>query len=156
MRLTNEQILQLRELVETALRQLYESDPELIRRRGMERSILFRFGLYFSNLISEIEWLSRLNLDLEYNKNGEGQKMILRRVYGVQPDLILHRRGNNEENTLIIEFKGWWNRTARRVDREKIEDFVNQNHDYRYGLGILVEINRFNFACENVIDYQPE
>ena len=27
----------------------------------------------------------------------------------LRPDLIIHRRDSNEENTLVAEFKGWWN-----------------------------------------------
>lgn len=153
--LNDAQIAQLRGITETALQQMYTNDNELIRRRGMERSLLFRFGLYFHNLIKEVEWLSNMDLDLEYNKNGDNQKRTARRVYGVQPDFILHRRGNNDENILIVEFKGWWNNTDRIIDREKIEDFVNQDQEYRYGLGILVEINRNEFACEHILNYEP-
>ena len=108
--LTTQQIDQLNNITETALNQLYENDIDLIRRRGMERSLSFRFGLYFYNLTRDIDWLANFDLDLEYNKNGNNIKQTVRRLRGVQPDFILHSRGNNDENILIIEFKGYWDR----------------------------------------------
>lgn len=154
--LTIEQINQLKEVINNTLNTLYIDDIELINRRGLERSIAFRFGLYFYNFSREIDWISNLDIDLEYNKNGEGVKATARRPRGVQPDFILHKRGLNEENTLIIEFKGWWNNYDRITDRNKIEDFVNQQSFYRYGLGVLIELNRDGFLTEYLIDYETE
>ena len=45
---------------------------------------------------------------------------------GCYPDLILHKRGNNENNILIIECKGWWSsEEAIQNDREKIMQFLH-------------------------------
>lgn len=156
--LTKIEINHISEIVCSCLSKLYENDLELIHRSGLERSLSFRFGLYFNEKIKSLNWLSELdlNLDLEYGKNGNNSKLIVSRNYGVQPDLILHRRGNNDENYLIIEFKGWWNKENRQKDRDKIKDLVNQNEEYRYGLGLLVELNENDFFMETIIDYNPE
>jgi len=154
--LTAEQINQLKEVINETLNTLYVNDILLLNRRGLERSITFRFGLYFYNLTRNIDWISDLDIDLEYNKNGEGIKATARRPRGVQPDFILHRRNLNDNNALIIEFKGWWNNYDRIIDRNKIEDFVNQESTYRYGLGVLIELNQENFSTEYLIDYETD
>lgn len=156
--LTQNQIDELSNVTNRALRKLYRNDLILIQRRGMERSISFRFGLYFFQLTRNINWLRTFDIDLEYNKNGEGVKATLRRPGGVQPDFILHNRGSNESNVLIIEFKGWWNTLprARELDRQKVEDFVNQDGEYKYGLGLLIEINRETYQVEIIKDYEIE
>lgn len=141
--------------VDAAVARLYANDPELINRRGMERSIAFRFGLYFNDAIRDIPWINALGLtlDLEYNKNGLHPKRTTRRPLGVQPDLILHRREQNEHNLLVIEFKGWWNNYSREIDRIKLEDFVHQEGEYRYGIGILIEINTIQSEREYFYGY---
>lgn len=156
--LTQNQIDELSDIADRALQQLFRDDLSLIQRRGMERSIVFRFGIYFHQLTRNIEWINNLDLDLEYNKNGDNVKATIRRPRGVQPDFILHRRGNNDYNTLIIEFKGWWNShpRARELDRQKIEDFVNQEGEYKYGLGLLVEIEMDTHRVEIIKDYEIE
>lgn len=156
MRLQTSQIEQLRQLLNLALTRLYEEDNQLIQRGGMERSLAFRFALYFSESMKETEPPINLDIDLEYNKNGLAPKRTPRRPNGVVPDFLLHSRGDNEENTLVVEFKGWWNNEARENDIIKLEDFVHQEGEYMYGLGVLIELNKDYFTVEEFIDYTPE
>ena len=153
MRLDANQIKVLNEIISNTLQRLYIQDIELIQRGGMERSLSFRFGLYFSELISEYKKFKTLDIDLEYNKNGLEPKRTPRRPNGVQPDFILHKRRNNDQNILVIEFKGWWNDTDRDIDQIKLEDFVSQDGEYKYGMGILVELNNDEFELITYIDY---
>lgn len=142
MNLNKEEKEELKFLIESVLQKIYQEDIELILRGGMEQSLQFRFGLYLYELIKNIDWLKKLDIDLEYNKNGVLKKRTLRKPNGVRPDLIIHRRGNNDENILVLEFKGWWNNYPRESDIIKLEDFVNQNGEYKYGIGVLVELNQ--------------
>ena len=153
MRLDTNQVKILEEIISNALHRLYVQDIELVQRGGMERSLSFRFGLYFSELISEYIEFRALDIDLEYNKNGLEPKRTPRRPNGVRPDFILHKRQNNDQNILVIEFKGWWNDTAREIDQIKLEDFVSQDGEYKYGMGILVELNNDEFELTKYIDY---
>jgi hypothetical protein len=139
--LTAEQRATLIEIIAPIMQRVYQDDIRLIQRGGMERSLSFRFGLYLSDAIRQNEWLSNLHLDLEYNKNGLNPKRTPRRPNGAQPDLILHTREGHVNNILVIEFKGWWNDYDRQRDRIKLEDFVDQEGEYKYGLGILIELN---------------
>lgn len=154
MNLNQYRIRQLHSLTREALNRLYLEDNSLLNRSGLEQSIAFRFGIYFHSLINfhslikDTQWLSRLDLDMEYNKNGNDSKRTPSKPNGARPDFILHSRGNNENNVLIIEFKGWWDKRQRVDDRKKLLDFTNPEGGYAYGLGILVEFNKNNFELE--------
>lgn len=144
--LSQQQIEQLQGIITNSLENLYRIDSNLIERGGMEQSVAFRFAIYLNDFIREIDWLNELQLDIEYNKNGLNPKRTPRRPNGVRPDLIIHSRGDNDANTLIVEIKGWWNGESREVDRIKLEDFTHQDGEYKYGLGVFLELGRDN--CE--------
>lgn len=143
----------LTEMVEQCVAKLYVDDIRLVERGGMERSLAFRFGLYLDYAIRTCDWLSNLHIDLEYNKNGLTPKRTPRRPNGAQPDLILHTREIQDNNILVVEFKGWWNTYDRQNDRIKLEDFVSQIGEYKYGLGVFIEFNQVP-AYEYFHDYE--
>lgn len=151
--LTNEQIEQLMTILKTALDELYNKDKELIDRGVNERDIAFRLGLHLNPLLQDIEHLKTLDLDIDYNKNGVNPKRTPRRPKGAVPDLIIHKRGNNDLNTLVIEIKGWWNKQPRQDDFIKLEDFTHQDGEYKYGLGVFVELGKDNFSIEILKGY---
>lgn len=151
MRLTLDQLTQLQEIVRVSLAQLYQNDAELIRRGGMEQAVSFRFGMYLVGQCQQIDWLTPMDFDMEYNKNGLYPKRIPRRLNGVRPDLIIHTRNSNENNILIIEIKGWWNTESRENDRIKLEDFVHQEGEYKYGCGVFLDLNPTGCAPEYFI-----
>jgi hypothetical protein len=141
--LNSKQRKQLIEVAKVVLLKVQHEDSELITRGGLERSIVFRFALYFYEYMRvnpiTCHWFNHLDMDVEYGKNGLNPKRTPRRPHGTQPDFILHHRGGNNENLLVIEFKGWWNGSHRETDRIKLEDYVHQDGEYRYGLGLLVD-----------------
>ena len=140
--LTDEQINQLTEIIQISLDNLYQNDIELIQRGGMEQAVSFRFGSYLLGQCQQIEWLRHSDFDMEYNKNGLNPKRTPRRPNGVRPDLIIHTRNSNETNILIVEIKGWWNTEPRENDRIKIEDFVHQDGEYKYGYGVFLDLGK--------------
>jgi len=153
MRLTIEQIAQLREIIQISLDNLYQNDAELIHRGGMEQSVSFCFGTYLLEQCQQIEWLRHSDFDMEYNKNGLQAKRIPRRPNGVRPDLVVHTRNSNDYNILVVEIKGWWNKKSRENDRVKLEDFVHQNGEYKYGYGVFLDLNRRGCEPEYFIGY---
>lgn len=157
MQLIPEQTQDLKNLLINCLNLLYEDDIRLVQRRGLERSITFRLGLYINDAIKNVEWINEINhrlaetneslkIDVEYNKNGLNSKNTPRRPNGTQPDIILHRREQNDLNILVIEMKGWWDNRDRQIDRDKIEDFTCQDGEYRYGLGVFLELEQNGYA----------
>jgi hypothetical protein len=139
---TNE-ITELKELLNQALRKLYENDMSLIERRANERAITFRFGIYFEELVKNSSF-KELNVDAEYNRNGITSKYMPVELARVRtyPDILLHERGNNDTNKLIIEFKPYWrkNEAARQLDIKKLKFFTSKNCDYAYVLGAFVRL----------------
>ena len=147
MTLTTLQITELKAMINSALQQLYNTDISLIERHAHERSIAFRFGLYFAALLPTSNFAGEgITVDFDYNRNGDNVKHLFgfNRRHGVFPDIILHHRGFNDTNILIIEFKGTWNRKQReRADdiRKLIEFTHPERNDYQYGLGAFVDLN---------------
>lgn len=136
MRLSENQIIELNLAIDNALNILYENDHYLIRNKVHERSIVFWFSLYLHQTLALTDFVA-LNLDIEYNKNHSDPKNTVNFPNGTYPDMILHRRGCNDENVLMIEFKTWWkNNTAD--DIRKLKDFTEQNGKYNYGLGYSI------------------
>ena len=138
-----QQLTALEKLIECALNQLYHEDIYLIKNGVHERSIVFRFAHYLQNLMDITPALKEYNLDFEYNKNGRFSKRIPARLRGAFPDLIVHKRGTNEFNLLIIEFKTWWDPNTRE-DKKKLLQFVDSNGEYKYlcGKSIVLDTNR--------------
>jgi len=140
MTLSPEQITELKTMINSALQKLYIDDFYLINRHVNERAVVFRFGLYFNVLLRSSSFLE-YNFDCEYNRNMGDPKRTENFPNGVIPDILLHRRNSNEENILVIEFKGYWSYINREKDRIKLYDFTNQQYEFKYGLGAFVDLN---------------
>ena len=96
----------LKYLIEQSLDCLYANDKDLLERKVAERDINNRFAHYFENNIAGTI-VAEYNVDCEYHREGYGIKQVNGNY--VYPDFILHKRGCNDNNILIIEFKTWWN-----------------------------------------------
>lgn len=102
---------EVKKRVEEAVHLLYEKDKYLLEFDSSERSITHRLGLYLQDLFKD--W----DVDCEYNRYGHDPKNLpssvpisgKRRVY---PDIIIHRRGFEGPNLLVIEAK-----KSRRLDK---------------------------------------
>lgn len=147
------QIEELQGIITNCTAVLYENDSDIIRRGGMEQSASFRFAVYLNDFIRGCNWLNNTQVDIEYNKNGLEPKKTPRRPNGVRPDIIVHNRGNNDRNVLVIEIKGWWNDERREADIIKLEDFVDQDGEYKYGLGAFVELGEHDSYIQYFKDY---
>ncbi len=105
-----------------------------------ERSIVFRFAHYLQNELLKSKKYAAYNLDCEYNRNINGAKTLPGFMNGTFPDLIVHKRGNNRNNLLVMEFKTYWN-SATDDDKEKVAQYVKKK-EYRYKYGIVVVIGK--------------
>lgn len=96
-----------------------------------ERGIVFRYGLYLNDCLN----LKDLKIDIEYNRDLYNKKVL--KDFGktglIYPDLIIHKRINEDENLLVMEFKTWWNRFHIMRDIEKIQKIM-KTYDYKYGI----------------------
>ncbi|MCM1266022.1 MAG: hypothetical protein NC200_07470 [Candidatus Gastranaerophilales bacterium] len=138
---TNEK---LKSILEEALKRFYDSEAqEFLSKKGVERSCVFRIGMYIQDLMwHDIDkYYNDLNLDCEYNKDfGQPKRNDKNEI--VSPDLIIHKR-NTDINLMVIEFKGYWN-TNTDGDLVKLKEFTKPDGKYRYKLGALVVLNKNN------------
>lgn len=158
----NNDLRQLEEAVQEAVQLVYKNDKHLIQyhcnfnsKTGKtrlskkdyhvnERSIVFRFGCYLQSILCKRNLFTGYDLDCEYNRNGDQPKKLPRFENGTYPDIILHKRGSNEENTLVMEFKGYWCKASEALenDMKKIEMFTKQQGIYKFSVGMLVFLGK--------------
>lgn len=136
-------------LLKEAVQKCYANDFTLIER-SMEQACVTRICIYMHELIqndNRFSCLRRYNLDCEYNKNGDHIKETPRCPNGTRPDLILHKRGSNSSNLIIVEFKprkAHYKKhieTGKYIDEVKLEDFTNQGI-YNYQIGVWVKLHK--------------
>lgn len=157
----------LKNCIERALDILYEKDQYLIFHKQeqntdktchvSERGIVFRFGIYFDSIFRQ-NISDNYNIDTEYNRNINSIKeMPCTEDSAVRgycyPDLIVHQRGNNDNNLLIIEFKTWWNSNQER-DRERVKIYMNPSGPYKYKYGAVVLLSKDRKTC--TIEFKKE
>ena len=106
-----------------ALNRLYEGNYYLIKHNCCERSIVFRLGVCLDNILKNYGY----NVDCEYNRIGIKPKSLIGKRLNY-PDIIVHKRGDDRNNALVVEVK-----TPRDSDREhfnndkiKLEGFTSE------------------------------
>lgn len=141
----NEEQSYLANLLNEAVKRVYAEERFLLQyaqgdRAGLEQAFVFRVGLYLKVLLQGTVY-EKLDLDSEYNKNHGGAKTSRRFPKGIRPDLIIHKRDSNEENKLVTEFKGYWEKDIEG-DLQKLEDLTDPRDNFHYVLGAFVLIGK--------------
>lgn len=141
-------------LISGALDSLYKNEAYLIEQEVHERSLVFRFGLYFHKCLEESPKFSKFDLDIEYNRDlvsskNKDPKRTQDHPKGIFPDLILHKRGNNYNNILVLEFKTNWNENPSD-DVKKLKELTSPNQKYHYNLGISIVLGKTREQCKFV------
>lgn len=127
----NEQ--ELKEIMEIALRELYEKDRELIDRILHENAINHKLAIYLEEAINlQKGWISTYSIDVEYNKDGKNAKK-LNGDKEFRPDIILHERNSNERNILLIEAK---KEKLDDKDENVLKNCLKSPFNYRFSVGI--------------------
>ncbi|WP_052466378.1 hypothetical protein [Beduini massiliensis] len=134
-------------VLEKCFIELYTNDDYLIAHKPAmpssydehlcERTIVFRFAYYLQKYLENNNLLNKLVVDCDYNRDAYDIKSVGRFVNGTYPDVIVHQRGNNKHNFLVIEFKTYWNRDVQN-DIDKITGFLVE-YDYKYVMSIILE-----------------
>lgn len=141
-------------ILEKACKKIYKEDRYLINHRVSERSIVFWLGIYIQRIISKDAELKSYDLDNEYNRNRQDLKRIPGFENGTYPDLIIHKRGSNKNNKVIIECKTEWNDNIDR-DMQKLREFINITGEYKYKYGVST-IFRRNAVEIRILEYGKE
>ena len=138
----NENIL--KQLVGSAMDQFLETDSYLLEHDVHEQAITSKIACYLERQFesgNHKDW----HIDVEYNRNREIPKS-LRELGNVKPDIIIHRRGLNnnsgteDNNLLIIETKKNPTPIEREEDIRKVNAFVTES-PYHYMFGAFISLN---------------
>ena len=123
-----------------ALDMLFYKDQYLIcnetDKHVSELSISHKLGHYLSLSIDEYEVDCEYNRDLADPKKNKADELI-------RPDIIVHRRGCNSSNFVVIEVKPWWNDNVDE-DIKKLAEMTEENgkFEYDYGCSVIVTKKR--------------
>ena len=154
---------QATEVVTASLRDLLEGDRILLVNDVAERAITHRLAMYLQRSVDRLH-LENVHVDCEYNRNavaGQGAPKtvhLLRQrvemlVHGQDvvaddryrsvttfPDIIVHERGTNDRNLLVMEVKKANNQVDPELDFAKLAAFTEntERNDYQYRHGVFV------------------
>ncbi len=128
-----------------------------------ERAIAHRVGVYIEQALGpELVQRERLSIDCEYNRHlGAGKVHTIPEalvriveeakrnakpvsdddsfyVFSIAPDIIVHRRGDDDLNVLVVELKKDSNPEIPEYDQLKLQCFTGKPPGYRYMLGAKV------------------
>jgi hypothetical protein len=158
-----------------AIKKLIANDSFLLKHDVSERAITYKLALYLTPLFPGYD------VDCEYNRNIEvdsGKKYIriLKDIadgYGllhkdekdeefvyrdVYPDIIIHKRGHNKDNLLIIEMKKSSSNISCEYDIEKLKRYTSPEDEnvLNYSFGAFVYIGVKNEMREYRIIWYRE
>lgn len=139
--------LEIGQQVISAILKFISIDSYLLEVNANERSMTHRIGMYLQTEFPDF------HVDCEFNRDGHDPKELYigteeTNVYDdnamtVYPDIIIHKRGNNAENLLVIEFK----KSSSWVDKEK--DMIKlraYKTDLNYSHALFIELGTTNPA----------
>lgn len=120
---------EISDVVEKALDLLISEQPELLDLDVTERALSHYLANYIAMLIP-----TEYNVDVEYNRHGHDPKRLYLpprdaldrelRATTVFPDILVHKRNNDEKNLLVLEMKKIGEDMA--YDELKLKAFRNE------------------------------
>ena len=132
---------EVKNFLERALAKVNHADRHLLVVDASERCIAARLAMYLR------EHFIDYDVDVEYNRDEDKVKRLWDLVsrcprdrietegQRVLPDVIVHRRGDNKSNLLVIEVKKASDPRGTGCDHERLEAF---RAELRYKFGALV------------------
>lgn len=160
---------ELLKILKKSIKLFYELDSYLIgnNHKVHEQAIAHRIAHYFENICSLYNpaFYKTYNFDVEYNKNFRDSKYIFSKCFQCdkkecsctnykepkesRPDFLVHKRGSNEQNELIVEFKtGSPKKKDIEYDINKLKYFTCSLGVYKYSLGCFVSLGENRYKIE--------
>lgn len=118
------------------MNQLLEEDPKVIEISSSEWSYNCLIARYLENRFDSFD------VDVEYNKHGEEYKWHPSPDESgkIRPDIIVHERGTDDRNLLVIEIKKDATEGEIKNQKERVNAFVS-GEDYQYDYGLFLDLN---------------
>lgn len=131
---------EIQKALKSTLLLFWKNDSYLLRHDMNEVTITHKLGCYLQTKYKNF------NVDCEYNRNHDDPKQIQQdgRNRNIKPDIIVHERGSNASNFLVIEAKKL-NNGERESDLEKLQAYLNPPLTYQNSLYI-------EFKTHGIID----
>lgn len=127
-----------------SLCQFIKHDRYLLNVNANERSLTHRIGMYLQDQFDNYD------VDCEYNRDKHEPKELHieqeesdereGNATTVYPDIIVHRRGSNDDNLLVIEFKKSSSTVNNGRDMNKLHAYKKELH-YRFALFVELGTN---------------
>jgi hypothetical protein len=127
---------ELKKIISDSINDLKENDLFILKKENdvSEVSISTKLASYIT-----------LNIGFDYSVDTEWNRMLdkhgsyVSKTLGslndrkVKPDIIIHKRGHNDDNILVIEIKMAWKNNRKDFDLQKLKAYINEL-DYQHGL----------------------
>jgi hypothetical protein len=124
-----------------ALELFLDQERYLLEVDASERSMSHRLAVYLAEVIPDYE------VDCEYNRDGFNAKKLHLQppetnafdddAVTVFPDIIVHKRGSNNDNLLVVEIKKANSRLGPQFDKSKLTAFRAQLN-YKWAAHVVV------------------
>lgn len=150
------------EKIKIAFDLLYKNDEYLLQNNCSERAIAFRLAMYLQTLFNDYDVDCEYNLNIdnahkrkvincieeEYKKFKDiPKRKSLKNIDGdeyleisILPDIIIHKRGDNDSNRIIIEIKKSCNMSEIDYDRYKLIHYTEEYSEFKYPIGLFITI----------------
>ena len=129
-------ISEIKQKINHAIEQFYQNDSDLLNRDNYEVTVSCKLSQYLCPLFQDY------SVDSEYNKHIDSEKHNSELNKEIRPDIIIHKRGNDDDNLVYIEIKTDHNNDNRQDDIKKVISMTKQTGEYKYKLGIFIDFNR--------------
>lgn len=146
----------IKQILIDSIEDLRANDSYLVEHDVHERTICAHLANYLERRIKRVN--PELSVDCEYNRNGIDPKKLSRdfgEKHDVFPDIIVHKRGSNEFNIIVIEVKKS-NCTSddEEKDVRKLKAFTvsGESGQYKYEIGVFLIVG-FDSEC-NCMEYR--
>lgn len=137
--------------VRPAMARVVDNDLWVLQHGPSERAVAHRLAVYVEQEFPG--W----STDCEYNRQGDagGRKQVSLNAYSlpkdVDPDIIVHVRGPQGPNLLVIEVKPETaDETDKEYDRQKLQACLEKPHLYTFAIfltfGVREKLARMKFS----------
>ncbi len=142
-----------------ALSDFITNEKFLLQNNLNERTLTAKLSCYIQNSFQDFD------VDCEYNRMMDGkdyntkklgleniEEMIIKandtEQKTVFPDIIIHKRGDNSQNFVVIEAKKYsnTNNNSRKTDFDKLKAFTDKDK-LNYQFGFFIEFDEESISC---------
>ena len=141
------EVQRLLAIVNNSLEEFNKSEGFLIKNDLSERCICAKFSTYLERELLNTQYQD-YNVDVEYNRGRGGNDSAAKMMNGkkIMTDLIVHKRGKNEEgeydNLICIEMKKEYKHLDMENDKKRLAVLTDKYCGFGYKLGLMLVARR--------------